>query len=466
MQQLTPLDALFLRAESPAAHMHVAWRGRFAGVSSRGLPSLAEVRRLVGCRIAAMPKLRRRPAATPLGAGEPFWIDDPGFDITRHVVAPRHTSFDAMVDAELSRPLDRSLPLWRIVLVYDEEGLGVLCKMHHALVDGVSAVEIAMMLLSNEPSGADGADQPPWQPTPAGPGARLARSLRDDAGGATRLLRRAIRTPGAVGATSAALAHTLGRAVARPAPRSGLNRPIGAGRTLGLATIAREDVLRLRRRHEVSFNDACLAIVASALGDIPGVRAQTLRTMIPVSLHRPGDDSGPAGGNQITFAFVDLPVGDHPVEGRLRAINAQTSGLRERPGPRGVGALLDLLGVVPAPLKRPAARLAGHPRLFNLTVSNIPGPRERLYMLGAELVSAHPVVPVTEGHALSVGLFSYRDAIHVGLYADPGAFPQVHDLARAVERHAAALARPDRGRRDRTRSVAVTDGDRDPAAVR
>jgi len=439
-EQLSALDSSFLRAESPCSHMHVAWRGRFATVPGGRLPILREVRQLVSARIQALPKLRKLVMWTPWGLGEPFWVDDPDFRIERHVVARQDAIFDEVVASELSRPLDRDLPLWRIVLVEDEQGLGLLCKMHHALVDGISAVQLGVMLLDDHPSRSPGEAPARWQAVPSSPLDRARRSTVHNAAGSIRGLWDGGRHPRRTAVTAAALLHTLTRVIADPASRSWLSQSIGPGRTLARATIPIASIRAIKRQHEVSFNDACLGILSAALADLPDLQAQTLKTMIPINLRDP--NVGPEAGNQIAFAFVDLPVEPLPIPERLHTIHAQTANLKQQLFTRGTEALIGLLPTIPPPLKDRISELAGHPRLFDLTVSNIPGPPDPLYMLGTELQSAYPAVPITDGHALSIGLFSYREHVHVGLYADPDAFPDVQRLADAIAHHVNALAQP------------------------
>ena len=164
--------------------------------------------------------------------------------------------------------------------------------------------------------------------------------------------------------------------------------------------------------------------------------------MVPVSVR--ADDQRQDLGNRITFAFVQLPVATRSRAGRLAQVRRETASFKQSGRAAGTGAMLGALGLLPDPVKNRAARLASSSRVFNLTVSNIPGPRFPLYMLGAELSEAYPVVPIAEQHSLAIGMFSYRDHMFFGLYADPETLPEVHELPGLLDREITALARPRR----------------------
>ena len=166
--------------------------------------------------------------------------------------------------------------------------------------------------------------------------------------------------------------------------------------------------------------------------------------MVPVSVR--ADDQRQDLGNRITFAFVELPVATRSRAGRLAQVRRETASFKQSGRAAGTGAMLGALGLLPDPVKNRAARLASSSRVFNLTVSNIPGPRFPLYMLGAELSEAYPVVPIAEQHSLAIGMFSYREHMFFGLYADPQTLPEVHELPDA--------AGAGRSRRSRARAAA------------
>jgi WS/DGAT/MGAT family acyltransferase len=192
----------------------------------------------------------------------------------------------------------------------------------------------------------------------------------------------------------------------------------------------------------------CLAAVAGGLRELAELRGEpprSLKAMVPVSVR--ADEQRRDLGNRITFAFVQLPVATRSRAGRLAQVRHETAAFKRSGRAAGTGAVLGALGLLPDPVKNRAARLASSKRVFNLTVSNIPGPRFPVYMLGAELSEAYPVVPIAAEHSLSIGMFSYCDHMFFGFYADPHSLPEVQDLPALVDREITALGRPRRRRR-------------------
>ena len=198
----------------------------------------------------------------------------------------------------------------------------------------------------------------------------------------------------------------------------------------------------IRAASGATVNDVCLAAVAGALRETALSRGQTprvLKAMVPVNV-RP-DEERHALGNRISMAFVDLPVGLSSPAARLEAVRRASAEFKESGKPEGTGAVFGALGMLPTPLRTGAAKMVGSKRVYNLTVSNIPGPRFPLYVLGARLREAYPVVPLYEEHALSIGIFGYRDHLHFGLYADPEALPDVAAIPAALSAAVLALRR-------------------------
>jgi diacylglycerol O-acyltransferase len=427
--------------------MHVAWSATFRVRPDAPPPTLSRLRRSIAARLDNAPRFRRRLARPLPGLGEPFWVDDPDFDVAEHVLQLGMRGeelddhrFGLLCDRVLSVPLQRSRPLWEIHLAPRLTGgrCGLVAKIHHALVDGKSALEVALLLFDLERDAV--AELPvPWEPGPApGAGRLAARALASGGGELLRAARGAARLAGEPPAASARIAGTLRRAalavgedLARPAPASALNARIGPRRTLVRHSAALAD---LRRSAGATVNDAALSVVAGGLRALAlerGEEPAPLKTMVPVSVR--SAEERRALGNRISFAFIDLPLDADSARERLARVHAATAAFKRGERAAGAETVLSALGRLPDPLRGVAARFAAGPRVYNLTVSNIPGPRFPLYMLGAELLEAHPVVPIAEGHTLSIGLFSYRERLHFGLYADPHAFPQVRELPAALE---------------------------------
>ncbi|WP_354698296.1 Putative diacylglycerol O-acyltransferase [Paraconexibacter sp. AEG42_29] len=460
--RLTPLDSSFLRVESPTAHMHVGWKGIFSPRSDPrhgwGGPSIGELRQAVSGRLRHAPRFRQRLAFPPAGLGEPVWVDDERFSVEHHVVAmsgahealPR-ARFDALADDCLSRPLERDRALWRIELapMLEDGNVGLVMKVHHAMVDGKSAVELALLLLDM----AQDADLPQsgddWTPAVAPGARRLAMEAIADAGGESL---RAVRSAARLASSprgGVRLADTLRRAalavsedVMRPAPSSYVNVAIGPRRTLVHHTTPIKPLLAARKALVgATLNDVALTVVAGALRDL-SLRSdrvpEPMKIMVPVST-RTAEETVDLG-NRISFVFIELPVHLHRPADRLVRIQEATARFKKDDRASGGEAILGALGVLPDPLRDAAAKLAASPRMYNLTVSNVPGPRFPVYLRGCELQEAAPVIPLPDHHALSIGIFTYRDQVTFSGYADPAALPDVVHLPDAI---AAAIAQLD-----------------------
>jgi diacylglycerol O-acyltransferase len=308
-----------------------------------------------------------------------------------------------------------------------------------------------------------------WRPKPA-PG-RLELAVEAAAGTAGDMLgvaRSAARFALSPRRQATKLAETVTRVATvvrddmlTPAPASAVNVPIGPQRTLVRHRAHMSDIRRAGRRprlaasptgERITVNDVYLAAVAGALRILAlrrGEAPQPLKVMVPVNL-RDDSEHGPDGGNRIAFSFIELPLHVATAEARLRRVHECTAAFKRSHRPAGSHAMLSAIGLLPDPVKSLAARFAASPRAYNVTISNIPGPRDPLYMLGAKLIEAYPIVPLSEEHALSVGVFGYLDHAHFGFYADPRALPEVGDLPEAIAAEIRALAGPPRRRPRRT----------------
>jgi len=440
--RLSALDASFLAVESASAHMHVGWVAVFEPPPEGPPPTFADCRDHIAQRLSRAPRFRQVLAPTPLGLGTPTWVDDGAFDIHRHVVRSRSRELTGAVDWFLSKPLRRDRPLWQIC-VADQLADGrtaMIGKAHHCMVDGIAAVELATLMVDSE------RDPPPPEPdgwvAQPGPGvpARVAGAVGDLAGRQLELAkipmriarspRRAIGIPRRAQRAARALAGA-----ARPARMSSLNPPITSLRHLGRVSRPVDDLVAIKRGFGVKLNDVVLAVCAGGVRELLGERGEQrvrLKTMVPVNVR--GSDAANQLGNRISFMFVDLPCDEPDPVRRLREIHMATAEEKRNRVPEGADDVMRSLGFAPGPVRRLASRLISGPRAFNLTVSNIPGPREPLYMLGCELAEAYPVVPIADRHALSIGLTTVGDGAYFGLYADPEALPNGDGLATAIDR--------------------------------
>jgi diacylglycerol O-acyltransferase / wax synthase len=443
---LSALDVSFLEVESPTAHMHVGWAAQLAPPRGRARPRFSKVRDLIAGRLERSPRYRQKLAEVPMGLGNPVWVDDEDFDLDRHVRHSRGRDLGRIADRVMSEPLDPTRPLWEFWIAdqLPDGRLGIVGKAHHCMVDGLAAVELASLLLDPDPdseSASEDRGAHAWQAQPPPDGAELlAAGIRGRVGAGLGLAltparlvrspRRLLRLPGQAGRAARALADAF-----RPAPGSpALNRPISGKRHLARARRPLDDLLRVKRAYGATVNDVLLAAAAGGLRRFLKARGEDplpLKTMVPVSVRESdGDDEL---GNQISFIFVDLPCDEPDPVRRLRTVQASVGERKAAGEPEAANEVLEAIGYAPRFLQRPISKLAASPRAFNLVVSNIPGPREPLYMLGCELEAAYPVVPLSDGHGVSIGMTTIRDDVCLGVYADRESVPDADLLSEAID---------------------------------
>lgn len=436
MERLSALDASFLRVETEAAHMHVGWLATVDLPAGREQLGAAEVRERIAARLHHVPRFRQRVREPPGGLASPYWADDPDFELAEHVREheggpPAGTGLIELAEEFFSAQLPRDRPLWELLIVPRLGGrrAGVLGKVHHAMVDGVAAVQLGMLLFDGDP-GAEAGLPVPWRPKPGGGLLRGALdSARDSALEQFRGARRAAElglSPG----RGIRMADSMRRAafslvddVRHPAPASYLNAPIGPRRRLVGATLSLDRALAIKQRTNTKLNDVVLATVCGALARLAPAHGQPpadLRAMVPANVR---SESPAAQGNAISFLFVDLPLRATPAE-RLRLVSERMSALKDDGRIGGSEQVMKALGLLPGPLQGQAARLAASPRLYNVTVSNVPGPRVPLYLAGGRVRSILPVIPIPERHALAVGALTYERRLHLSAYLDPDALPR------------------------------------------
>jgi diacylglycerol O-acyltransferase len=476
--RLSGLDASFLHLERDGAHMHVAGCSIFSGRA----PSHDELISAIGSRLHLVPRYRQRLAFVPLGQGRPVWVDDPHFNISYHV---RHTALPSpggedqlrrLTGRVFSQALDRSKPLWEGWLGegLDDDRVAILSKTHHALVDGISGVDILTVLFdtSPDPVPVARADQE-WVPAPVPTDAQLlADALLERAtvpGEIVRGVRAALRGPRTV-------ARRLGEAVAgfgafagvglRPAPDSPFNCKVGPHRRFTWLQGDLDEFKAVKNALGGTVNDVVLTVVAGALGRFMRLRGEqtdelVLRAMVPVSVR--ADVERGALGNRVAAMWAPLPVGiTDPVQ-RLQEVSSAMAELKESGQAVGAQVLTALSGFAPATIVSQAARLQASQRMFNLVVTNVPGPQFPLYVLGRELQAIFPMVPLTNNTALGVAIMSYNGQMNFGLSADYDSLPDleilVDELRDSMDEIATAsrssLAGPRRERRPKGRPRAT-----------
>lgn len=455
-----------------------------------GRVTAATVARRIEERIHLIPHYRMKlVASAPGGLVNPVWEPDPDFDVARHVreVAWPEPGDDAglcsVVGEAMSERLDRDRPLWELLVVGDPAGerTAIVAKMHHALVDGIAAIGVGTVILDPTPEPLD-------LPPPDGEPARRQRLWVDELArlmpqlsGERRLelieplmrrvpaelvperatLRRVATAQLDVprrlarGAVERArrldprTAHTRARegvdllrdlARVRPAaPPTRLNQEIGRNRLFALARGSLEDVKRIRHASGATVNDVLLTAVALMLSDYLGDDApEHAVALVPVSVRGPADTG--ELGNRISTVFVDLPLRGGPLE-RLGAVAEATRGAKQSGQVRAGALIVGAAGLAPPIVSGLAARAMGAPRVFNLVVSNVPGPQQTFYLDGVPLREVYPAVPLNpRNQALSIGILSYDGGVYFGLLADRGALPDLAKAAQGLEVALEALA--------------------------
>jgi diacylglycerol O-acyltransferase len=440
--RLSALDASFLEVESPTAHMHIGWAASFAPPEDRPRPRYHDLCEHIEARLPRAPRYRQRLKPVPLGVHEPLWVDDDRFDCSRHVHLAEAADLGRLADDVMSVPLDRERPLWEMWFAPDlpDGRIGLVGKAHHCLVDGVGAVQLASLLLDPTPE-PEPAEPDEWRPRPA-PGTvdRLAGGVRDLLADELALMTipaRVARSPQrlrSAGAQAVRAATALASSLRPAEPDTVLNQPTSPLRHLALLDRPLEDLRMVRRHFQTTLNDVVLAACAGGMRRFLQRRGQPphrLKTMVPVNLRNGGDGVGV--GNRISFIFVDLPCDEPDPVAQLYDVHRETSQRKRAGQPQGADTVLKGLSLVPRPVQQVASRLVASDRAFNLTVSNIPGPSDPLYMLGCKLEAAYPVVPLADRHALSIGMHTTGGGAFFGLYADREALPDADRLAQDID---------------------------------
>jgi WS/DGAT/MGAT family acyltransferase len=440
--RMSAFDAQFLAVETPTAHMHVGFVAVLSAPAGKPLPSFPVVRDHIGSRLANSPRYRQKLAAVPLSVHMPEWIDDEAFSIDRHVYrAP--SPLRELVDEVMSVPLRRDRPLWEMWICEDPElqWLAIVGKVHHCMIDGMAALELAAMLLDWTPE-TPSSEPVEWRPAPK-PGADrlLVHGVRDLvseglalAGGSLRAVTSPVSATrktvsGAVSATRA-----VGRSL-RAAPASLLNRPLSPQRSLAWTERPLADLQQIKRAYKATINDVLLAAVSGGMRTYllrHSEEPRALKAMIPVSIR--GADEAGAVGNHITFMFVDLPCDESQPLGRLYNVRSAMRQRKRDREPEGADLAFKAAARTPAGIQRAVSRLVASPRTSNLVVSNVPGPRGNLYLLGCPLNAIYPAVPLTDHHAVSVCMLSVGEQACFGVYADREALPDVDVLVSDIDR--------------------------------
>lgn len=451
------MDASFLAFEDANIHMHVAAVALFDAApltDSSGKLDYDAIHLAIERAIPTTPKFRQKLTKIPL-FGYSVWVDDDRFNLEYHV---RHTALPSPGDERrlkrlagriLSQKLDRGKPLWEMWVVEGVEGgrFALIIKAHHCMVDGVAGMDVLNRLLRLEPDPTS-PEAAPWTPRPPVPGGRLffdelqrRTSAQFDLFRWGRKLATAPRrtTSDLIGAVRGIT--ELARAGADPAAASRLNMPVGPFRRFDWTTTPLAEVSEIRRRFGGTINDVALAALAGALGEYlvghgETVDNESFRVQFPVST-RAADDHGT--GNQVTMLIAPLPIAERDPAARLRRVVEITDRVKHSAQRRGLEVLSQLSDRSFPELQAVFGKLGAQRRPFNIVVTNVPGPKERVYLLTAPMLEIFPLVPLVAKQTLGIAIFSYHGWLQWGFHADWDAVSDLHDLVEGVDRHFAAL---------------------------
>jgi WS/DGAT/MGAT family acyltransferase len=458
MDRLSPVDAGFLHQEGPSTHMHVGGVALFEGPP----PLHRELIDHIRLRLPLVPRYRQKIATPPLWLGRQRWIDDPNFNLEYHV---RHTALAAPGEEEqlrrlaariYSQALDRSKPLWEMWLVEGVAGgrFALITKNHHALVDGIAGVDLMTTLFDVTRKPSEQAPGDDWNPRPEPGTSELSvTGLRETAGALGALaglpLRAAAaavqpgRAIGQVARVVEAVGEVARGAILAPAPPSPLNVPITPHRRLGFAAARLEDFKTVKNAFGGTVNDVVLTAVAGALRRFYEFRGEdtdgvTLRVAVPVSTR--GDDHG-SFGNRVTQVVAPLPLHiSDPLE-RLRVIRRAMDGVKDSKQAMGAEAIAEMQDFAPPTILAQASRLNFNNRMFNLLVTNVPGPQMPIYALGRELQATYPIAFLAGDRALAIAILSYNGGVYFGLLADYDALPDIDVIVDGLEHALAELVK-------------------------
>jgi WS/DGAT/MGAT family acyltransferase len=503
MRQLTSLDAQFLGVESARTFGHVSSLAIYdPSTAPGGTLELTDLSRLVAARLHLLPPFRWRLVEVPFGLDLPYWIEDPDFDLDFHIreaaIPPPATDeqIAEVVARIFARPLDRAHPLWELYLVrgLPDGKVGLMTKVHHSVVDGVSGNELLTVLLDPSPEVRD-------VPEPEGDqrGERVPSDVEMLARGVASLPLQPLRALRALPATLPALTEVPGANAlpgvpalsrglsrlrelagapggsdvlevtsARP-PRTSFNGPISAQRRFAFDTFSLDRVKALKNKLEITVNDVVVALCATSVreyllarGELPD---EPLVAMVPVSVRTKAEQG--AFGNRISALIV--PIATNEPDPRRRIVRTHELLLAAKKSFAALPAslLTDATAFIPPAVAARAARtmvgvLAATRPPVNLVISNVPGPRDPLFCAGARLESLYPVSVVIDGVGLNMTVMSYRDGMDLGVVTDrgqiPDAWPLVAGTIAALDEMEAATSTPrrPRSRQRPKRKVAAT----------
>jgi WS/DGAT/MGAT family acyltransferase len=476
-EHLTPLDATFLQLEEAddSAHMHIGGIMVFDPTPAGGVPTREQLTRHIAHRLGQLPRYGQRLSEPHTGGlSWPTWEDDPEFSLGRHITraalpAPGgDRELAEWASGFFSQRLDRHRPLWEMTLVEGLEGgrWALATKTHHCMVDGVGSVDVGHLLLDTSPDVAPEPSAGDHLPHAAGsahsarldPLASLARVWKglvplDAAAHAAAMgIHSALHPRAAISSARSAL-ELIVREELHAAPGTSLNEAIGTGRRFEVVRVPLEDMKAIKDALGGTINDVVLAVSASGLRALLLARGealpeQGLRAMVPMNVRLTSEHL--ALGNRISSLFVDLPVAESSTVERYFETVARSAALKsDGKQAAGTNAVIELAGLAPPVIHATIARALYATRLFNVTITNVPGPQQTLYAFGAPLREVHPLVPLAASHAVGVAILSYDGNAFFGVVADRDSVADLNTMLEGMSasvRELLAEAHPSKAR--------------------
>ncbi|MBJ7459328.1 MAG: wax ester/triacylglycerol synthase family O-acyltransferase [Thermoleophilaceae bacterium] len=445
LARLSATDASFLVQERHGAHMHIGGLMVFEGP----MPDIDVLKAHIRSRLHLVPRYRQRLVWAPLEAGRPFWADDPEFNLSYHVrdaalPAPGNDEqLELMCARIFSQRLDRHKPLWEMWLIDGLAGgrFGMILKTHHSVIDGIAGVDVGTVLLGLEPN-TDIDDPQPWRPGPFPTGGELVEiGMRDASKAPGRVARRAVNLIRGEGEARAELGEFVNGATKAitetmdAAPRTPLNGPITQHRRFKIVRNSLDDFKEIKTLLDTTLNDVVLTVTSDALGRWLRSRhyptdGLKLRALVPVSTRPKVKRGQPAStGNELLAMRGSLPVEEMETLKRLDYIKNSMDGLKRNNQAVAADALTAVQNFAPPTVLAQASRINFSTRLFNLLVTNVPGPQMPLYLLDRPMVDAFPIPFLAENHTVAVAVMSYHGRINFGILADYDAVPDIQVIA-------------------------------------
>ena len=474
VQRLNSLDSSFLHLETRNTHMHIGGIAVFEpGPWKNHEERFKALLHHIEPRLDLMPRYRQKIAFLPMNVDLPVWQDDEKFDINFHVKRAALPSPGGRkelcnyVERVFSRQLDRRHPLWELYYIEGLEGnrWALLSKTHHSLVDGLSALELATVLMDISPDYRPPIEGSKWTPDEeTGTLGLVFNTLKMRASSPVGLVRNAVQAASNPGRLAGALAEAAGALAVvskeLTAPEGPLNGPTGPTRTYWYSRFDLEEFKEIKRAFGGTINDVVVGVVSGGLRKYLEIHDEdvdnlAIQALMPVSLR--DEKQKTALGNVLSMMIVKLPVDEPFPAARMRKAKANIDRLKKTKQALGADILLKLAGFAPATLHAMVARVSLRTMNYNTIVTNVPGPQWPLYTLGCQLQTAMPIAFLYEGQQVATAIFSYLGTINFGYIADRHAFPDLPRLAECMEESFAELL-------DVARASAVATAEAPPAS--